>query len=475
MLEQFTELIGLLNKHVLWGPPMMILLVGVGLYLMFRIRFLQFTKFGLMWRETAAKIFRRGSTDDGDVTPFQAMSVAMGGTVGVGNIAGVASAIAVGGPGAIFWMWISGVVGMGTKFAEVTLGVHYRERDGDGPMMGGPMMYILRGMGKRWKPLAVLFCIFGALAGLGIGNMVQVRALTDGVEKFCGASESTGPLWEVRWWTGGLLVLAIGLVTLGGIKRIANVAMFCVPFMCTLYMLAAFVVIAMYITDVPQVLAMIVHKAFTPTAAVGGFLGSTLMLAMRQGIARGVFSNEAGLGSSPMAHATAKTDHPARQGLWGIFEVFFDTIVMCTATALVILLTGVWTSGEKDAVLTISAFSVTFGDTIGIGLVTLCMILTAYDTILAWCFYGETCCSFVLGHSRIVRMTYRVLWLPFILIGALWSSKSIWAVADTLNALMAIPNLIALFALTGVVVWLTRGFLKGEPYTPPVDEDSAES
>ncbi|MCP4377088.1 MAG: sodium:alanine symporter family protein, partial [bacterium] len=222
------------------------------------------------------------------------------------------------------------------------------------------------------------------------------------VEKFFGATEGTALLWNVRWWTGGLLLLSVGLVTLGGIKRIANVAMFCVPFMCTLYMVAAFVVIAMYITDVPQILLMIVEKAFTPTAAVGGFGGSVFMMALRKGISRGVFSNEAGLGSSPMAHATAKTDHPARQGLWGIFEVFFDTIIMCTATALVILLTGAWTSGEQDAALTISAFSIPFGDTIGISLVTLCMILTAYDTILAWCFYGETCCSFVFGHSKIV-------------------------------------------------------------------------
>lgn len=469
MLELLTNAIDFLNEHVLWGPPMMILLVGVGLYITFRIRFLQFTRFGLMWRETAAKIFRRGSVEDGDVTPFQAMSVAMGGTVGVGNIAGVASAIAIGGPGAIFWMWISGVIGMGAKFAEVVLGVHYRKRDGDGPMMGGPMMYIVRGMGKQWKPLAVIFCVFGALAGVGLGNMVQARALTEGVEQFCGKTDLTGPLWNVRWWTGGLLVLSIGLVTLGGIKRIAHVAMFCVPFMCTLYMVAAFVVIAMYITDVPQVFSMIVQKAFTPTAATGGFAGSAFMLALRKGISRGVFSNEAGLGSSPMAHATAKTDHPARQGLWGIFEVFFDTIIMCTATALVILLTKEWTSGKKDAALTISAFSTAFGGIAGISIVTLCMILTAYDTILAWCFYGETCCAFVLGHSHVVRITYRVLWLPFILIGALWKSEMIWGISDILNALMAIPNLIALFALTGVVVMLTRGFLKGEPYTPPVD------
>ena len=415
MLEWLTESVGFLNDNVLWGPPMLILLVGVGLYLSFRIRFMQFTRFGLMWRETAAKIFRRSSGDDGDVTPFQAMSVAMGGTVGVGNIAGVATAIAMGGPGAIFWLWISGIVGMGTKFAEVTLGVHYRKRDGDGPMMGGPMMYILRGLGRRWKPLAIVFCIFGAVAGIGLGNMVQAHEVTAGVERLVAGDSSTGSITIVHWLTGGLLTLAVGLVTLGGIKRIANVAMFCVPFMCTLYMLAAFVIIAMYITDVPQVLLMVVQKAFTPSAAVGGAAGAGMMMAIRYGIARGVFSNEAGLGSSPMAHATAKTDHPARQGLWGVFEVFFDTIIMCTATALVILLTGV--SGERGASLTISAFSVPFGDTIGISLVTFCMILTAYDTILAWCFYGETCCSFVLGHSKIVRTTYRVLWLPFILIG----------------------------------------------------------
>ena len=473
MLEWLTSQIEPLNEHVLWGPPMLILLVGVGLYVTFRIRFFQFTRFGLMWRETAARIFRRGSGADGDITPFQAMSVAMGGTVGVGNIAGVATAIFWGGPGAIFWMWISGLVGMGTKFAEVVLGVHYRKRDADGPMMGGPMMYITRGMGKRWKPLAVLFCIFGALAGIGLGNMVQAHEVTAGVERFFGRVPSDSPLWQVRWWTGGLLVLTVGLVTLGGIKRIAHVAMFCVPFMCTLYMVAAFVVIAMYIADVPHILSMIVRKAFTPTAAVGGFAGAGVMMAIRFGIARGVFSNEAGLGSSPMAHATARTDHPARQGLWGIFEVFFDTIVMCTATALVILLSGVWTGGEKGANLTISAFCVPFGNTIGISLVTFCMILTAYDTILAWCFYGETCCSFIFGHSRTVRTIYRVLWLPFILIGALWKSDPIWGVSDILNALMAIPNLIALLALTGVVVMLTRGFLKGQPYTPPADEDAS--
>jgi len=474
MIERLLEINSQIN-NVVWGPPMLILLVGVGVFITVRTGFLQFTKFGLMCRETLAKIFRRGSGGEGDVTPFQAMSVAMGGTVGVGNIAGVATAISTGGPGAIFWMLVSGLIGMATKFAEVALGVHYRRRDPGGPMMGGPMMYITRGLGKQWKWLAVLFCIFGAVAGLGIGNMTQAHAVADGIERMyveSGFSGDAAALSQVRWWTGVALIVAVGLVTLGGIKRIAHVAMFCVPFMCTLYMLAAFVVIAMYITKVPAVFSLIVTKAFTPTAAAGGFAGAAVMMAVRYGITRGVFSNEAGLGSAPIAHATAQTDHPARQGMWGIFEVFFDTVVMCTATALVILLTDSWTGSQKGANLTISAFCTPLGNTFGCMLVTFCMVLTAYDTILAWCFYGETCCAFLFGHSHVVRTIYRLIWLPFILLGALGQLELIWKVSDTLNALMAIPNLIALLALSGVVVALTKGFLAGKPYTPPGDTDA---
>jgi len=459
-------------NDVVWGPPMLVLLVGAGIYLSLRTKFIQFRKFGLMSRETLGKIFRRGPAAEGDVTPFQAMTVAMGGTVGVGNIAGVATAIAAGGPGAIFWMLASALVGMATKYAEVVLGVHYRRRESGGPMMGGPMTYITGGLGRRWKPLAAIFCVFGALAGLGIGNMTQAQAVADGVQRLL-HGQGTGPvenLAAVRWITGGVLVLAVGLVTLGGIKRIAHVAMFCVPFMCTLYMLAAFVVIVIYAGRIPAVLALVVRHAFTPAAATGGFAGVGVMMAIRFGIARGVFSNEAGLGSAPMAHATAQTDHPARQGLWGIFEVFFDTIVMCSATALVILLTGVWTAGEKGANLTISAFCQPMGHTAGCAIVTGCMILTAYDTILAWCFYGETCCAFLLGHGRVVRMTYRAIWLPFIMLGALGKLDVIWAVADTLNGLMALPNLIALILLAGVVVRLTKSFLAGKPYQPPPAE-----
>jgi AGCS family alanine or glycine:cation symporter len=456
MLERIMAANEWLNNLV-WGPPMLIALVGVGVLLTVRTGFVQFARFGRMWRETASKILQRGPRAEGDVTPFQAMTVAMGGTVGVGNIAGVASAIAWGGPGALFWMLVSGLVGMATKFAEVTLGLHYRRRDPGGPMVGGPMMYIERGLGPRWKWLAALFCVFGAMAALGIGNMVQANAVAGGMEHF----------QVPRWGTGLFLIVAVGLVTLGGIKRIARVASFCVPFMCGLYMLAAAVVIVINVGKIPEVVRLVVEHAFTPTAATGGFAGVGVMMAIRQGIAKGVFSNEAGLGSAPMAHATAMTDHPARQGLWGVFEVFFDTIVMCTATALVILLTGVWTSGAEGEALTMRGFAAAFGERFSYPLVVFCMMLTAYDTLLAWCFYGETCLTYLFGHGQIVRRIYRVGWLPFTMLGALGKLEEIWKISDTLNGLMALPNLIALVALGGVVVKLARGFFAGETYVSP--------
>ncbi|MBT3378265.1 MAG: sodium:alanine symporter family protein [Lentisphaerae bacterium] len=454
MSETLLKINTAVNGFV-WGPYMLIGLVGVGVYLTLRTRFIQFAKFRLMWRETMGKAFRKNEGAEGDVTPMQAMTVAMGGTVGVGNIAGVATAIAIGGPGAIFWMLVSGLVGMATKFAEVVLGCHYRKREEGQPMMGGPMMYIERGLGGRWKWLAVMFCVFGALAAFGIGNMVQANSVADGMKCF-----GVPP-----WVTGLILIVSVGLVTIGGIKRIAQVAMFCVPFMCILYMLGAFAIIVINLAQLPAVIALVFKSAFTPTAATGGFAGVGIMMAMRYGIARGVFSNEAGLGSAPIAHATATTDHPVRQGLWGVFEVFFDTIVMCTATALVIMLTGVWNNGESGAVLTISGFNAVFGGKVGTGLVTFCMILTAYDTLLAWCFYGETCTAYLLGHGKVVRTVYRIIWLPFTMLGAMGSLKVVWDVADTLNGLMAIPNLIALVALGGVVVKLMKEFFAGESYT----------
>jgi len=458
MIESMLAFNAQINALV-WGFPMIVLLVGVGIFITIRTRFIQFSKFGVMCRETFGKIFYRGPRAEGDITPFQAVSVAMGGTVGVGNIAGVATAIALGGPGAIFWMFMSGVIGMATKFAEVVLGVHFRVRDPEGPMMGGAMTYITRGMGKQWKWMAMLFCIFGALAAFGIGNMVQSHEVAAGAEQ----------LGIPRWVSGLVLVVAVGLVTLGGIQRIAQVAMIFVPFMCGLYMLGGLAVIAVNIAKLPAVIALIIKSAFTPVAATGGFAGVGVMMAIRYGIARGVFSNEAGLGSAPMAHATAKTDHPVRQGMWGVFEVFVDTIVVCMTTALAILLTGVWTTGETGAQLTMLAFGQTFGTAFGSALVVLSMILTAYDTNLAWCFYGETCSTYILGHGKIVRTLYRLIWLPLTLLGAVGEHKAIWNVADTLNGLMAIPNLIALVVLSGVVVKLLKGFFSNQPYVPPMD------
>lgn len=444
-------------NNVVWGPYMLVLLLGAGIYVSLRTRFIQFSKFGVMMRETAAKIFRRAPAGEGDITPFQALNVAMGGTVGVGNIAGVGAAIAIGGPGAVFWMWISGFLGMATKFAEVVLGQHFRAREQGGPMVGGPMTYIRRGLGSRWAFLAVLFSVFGAIAAFGIGNMVQANAVAGGFEHF----------GVPRWITGVILIVAVGLVTLGGIKRIAHVAMFCVPVMCSMYILGALIVVAANVTRVPDALVLIVKYAFTPMAAAGGVVGRSIMLAMREGIAKGVFSNEAGLGSAPMAHATAQTDHPCRQGLWGIFEVFVDTIVMCTLTALVVILTGVWTSGLEGEALAMAGFAKVFGETIGYGLVSFSMILTAYDTNLAWCFYGETCASSLIGHHKRTRVVYRILWIPFTLVGAIGGLRIIWDVSVTLNGLMAIPNLIAILGLGGTVAVLTKQFFAGEKYVPP--------
>lgn len=433
-------------NSVVWGPLLIILILVVGIYLTVGIRFLQFAGLRRVFRE----IFKK-SKGEGDISPFAALNVALGGTVGVGNIAGVATAITLGGPGAIFWMWISGLLGMATKFGEVVLGVHFRVREKDGPMLGGPMTYIKQGMPQAFHFLAYIFAVFGALAAFGIGNMTQSNSVA------LGAAEFGIP----RFATGLFLIVAVGLVTIGGIKRIAKVAMVCVPFMCGMYFLGALIIIFVNIAQLPQGISLIIGKAFSPQAAVGGFAGATVLRTIRYGIARGIFSNEAGLGSAPMAHATAKTDHPARQGMWGIFEVFVDTIVMCSATALAIILTGTWKTGETGSLLTMNAFSQTFGQGFGFPVVVLSMALTAYDTNLAWCFYGESCCAFLFGRkAKTIRMVYRFLWLPFVLLGALGKLEMIWSLADTLNGLMALPNLIALLFLGPVVFRLTKDFLK---------------
>lgn len=448
MLQRALEVHARLNEFI-WGPAMIVAIVGVGVFLTVGTGLVQFRRFGAVCRETLLR--KKRDRAEGDISPFAALSTALAGTVGVGNIAGVATAIAMGGPGAVFWMWVSGVVGMATKFAEVTLGVAYRERQASGPMVGGPMMYIERGMGRPFKFLAILFAALAGLAAFGIGNMAQANSVAEGLEGF----------HVPRAVTGVLLILAVGLVTLGGVKRIAQVAVFCVPLMCGLYFLGAVIIIGLHIRQVPEALALIFRSAVTPAAAVGGFAGVGVRQAIRWGIARGVFSNEAGLGSASMAHATAQTDHPARQGLWGVLEVFIDTIIMCSATALAILVTGAWTSGSTGAALTMSAFQTVFGKQVGFSVVALCMALTAYDTMLAWGFYGETCSAYLFGPRA--RAVYRVLWLGPILVGSLGRLEAVWAVADTLNGLMAVPNLIALVFLSPVVFRITKEYFAGSP------------
>jgi AGCS family alanine or glycine:cation symporter len=430
-------------NEFLWGPVLIVGILGIGIYLTFGTRCIQLLKLGFVFKETLRKKRKAG---EGDITPFQALNVALAGTVGVGNIAGVATAIALGGPGAVFWMWISGFLGMATKFSEVVLGIKYRIRQIKGPMLGGPMVYIRRGMGKKFKYFAGTFAVLGALAAFGIGNMTQANSVAIGLQEF----------GMPKLLTGIILVFAVGLVTIGGIKRVAHVAMFCVPFMCILYFLGALIIIIINITRLPDALLLIFRSAFNPVAATGGFIGVGVRQAIRWGIARGIFSNEAGLGSAPIAHATAKTDHPVKQGLWGIFEVFIDTIVICSVTALAILTTGVWITGESGAILTMTAFQSVFGKNLGYSIVVLCMVLTAYDTMLAWGFYGETCSAYLFGPKA--RSVYRLLWLPPIIWGVQGRLETVWSIADTLNGLMAIPNLVALAILSPVIFKLTKEF-----------------
>ncbi len=434
---------------IVWGPPMLILIVGVGLYFTLRLRFLQFTQFGRACREIWHKIRYVDEKDKGDISPFKALTTAIASTVGVGNIAGVGTAIAIGGPGAIFWMWVCGFLGMVTNYAEVTLGVHYREFKG-GVVAGGPMYYIKNGLKMPW--LAVIFSIFGALAALGIGNMVQANSMADVLHSTFGVPFI---------WTAIILAFFTGIVTIGGIKRIAEVTKTVVPFMAVFYIVAAMIVIILNIKHVPAAFGLIFYHAFRPAAAVGGFAGATIMMTLRYGIARGVFSNEAGLGSTPIAHSAAKVDHPVRQGVWGLFEVFTDTIVICSMTALAILTSGRWYSGLTGASLTAAAFDVGLPG-LGSALVAIGVILFAYTTTIVWCYYGEKCAEYLFG-TRII-IPYRIIWIPFLFVGAFGGLKMVWNVADTLNALMAIPNIIALFALSGVVIKLTREFFSTEAY-----------
>ncbi|HDP90149.1 MAG TPA: sodium:alanine symporter family protein [Thioalkalivibrio sp.] len=437
---------------VIWGPWILLwLLSAVGLYLTIGLKFSPWLRIGqgfrLLWRG------RRGDHDEGDITPFQALMTALSATIGTGNIAGVATAIFLGGPGAVFWMWLTALVGMATKYSEAVLAVKYRETDARGMHVGGPMYYIKNGMGARWKWLGVLFAVFGMLAAFGIGNTIQSNSVALALH-----SSLSIPLWL----TGLVLAIAAGAVIMGGIRRIGEVASALVPFMAVVYVGGSLVIIVLNVTEVPAALGSIVSDAFTGTAAAGGFAGAGIAAAIQFGVARGLFSNEAGLGSAPIAHAAARTRDPIRQGSIAMLGTFIDTIVICTMTALVIILTGAWTSGATSSALSTLAFDTGLPG-FGSWVVTFGLVVFAFTTILGWSYNGERCAEFLFGVKII--WPYRVLWIIAIPLGALAaegheSIKLLWLTADIMNGLMALPNLIALLVLSPVVFALTNEYLK---------------
>ena len=458
MLQTVEHINSIVNDFV-WGVPAMVCIIGVGLVLSCRTGFIQFRKFGYALKNTIGKLFtKREAAKEGSITPFQAVCTALAATIGTGNIAGVAGAIAIGGPGAVFWMWISALLGMCTKFAEVTLAVHFREKNESGDYVGGPMYYIKNGLGKGWMWMASLYAILGALTVLGTGNATQVNTIVASIDAALtsqGVVESS-QLGMVNLIIGVVIAILVAIVLLGGIKRIGSVTEKLVPFMAVLYIILAIGVVAFHVSAVPGVFQSIFAGAFNPSAFTGGVVGS-LFIAMRKGVSRGIFSNEAGIGTGSIAHACADTDEPVAQGMYGIFEVFADTIVVCTLTALVILCSGVGiTFGEAaGAELTISGFIATYGSWVSL-FTAVAMCCFAFSTILGWGLYGARCIEFVFGH-KIVKPFYIVYSLVAI-VGATVDLGIIWGIADTCNGLMAIPNLVALFLLSGVVVKLAKEY-----------------
>ncbi len=444
MIDLLTRANAWLNGLV-WGPPMLVLLVGTGVLLTVVTGGVQFRRLGTALREVLGKL-RRPAVGEGSVTPFQAVATALASTVGVGNIAGVATAISLGGPGALFWLWVSGVFGMATKFCEIVVALHYRERDAGGTMRGGAM-YTLRKQGLPW--LGSIFALLTALAAFGIGNMVQANSVAQSLQSSLGFSPPV---------VGVVLVAVSAAVILGGLRRIAAFAEILVPFMALVYLGGGLAVLLTHAGAIPEAIRLVLDGAFSGTAAAGGFAGSTVMLALRYGIARGLFSNEAGLGSAPLVHATANTDHPVRQGLYGIFEVFVDTILICTTTGLVIMVTGAWETGATGAALSGKAFELGLPGTWGHLIVTVGLVLFAFSTIIGWSYYGETGIVYLLGTRA--ALPYRIAWLVFIYLGAVGSLHVVWDVADTLNGLMAIPNLVSVLIALPLIRRLQREFFQ---------------
>ena len=459
---QTIETINTAVNNVIWGVPAMVCIFGVGLYLSIRTGFLQIRKFPYAIRTTLGRIFRKRDASDGAITPFQAVCTALAATVGTGNIAGVAGAIAIGGPGAIFWMWVSAIFGMCTKFAEVTLAVHYREINANGELVGGPMYYIKNGLGKKWNWLAYLFAAFCVLTVFGTGNATQVNTITTAINS---ALLNYNVISENAVSTSNLIIgiviaILIAMILLGGIKRIGQVTEKLVPFMALLYILLGLGVILLNIQNVPSVFASIFRGAFQPSAVTGGIIGS-MFLSLKKGVSRGIFSNEAGLGTGSIAHACADTKKPVKQGMFGIFEVFTDTIVICTLTALVILCSGVpIVYGEAaGAELTISGFTSTYGSWVSI-FTAVAMCCFAFSTALGWGLYGARCIEFLFSEK--VIKPFMVVYSLVAILGATANLGLMWNIAETFNGLMAIPNLIALFLLSGTVIKLTKEYFAGE-------------
>lgn len=460
MLDRIEAINGVVNNFI-WGVPAMICIVGVGLFLSFRTKFIQIRKFPYAMKVTFGRMFKKREASDGALTPFQAVCTALAATVGTGNVAGVAGAIAIGGPGAVFWMWMSALLGMCTKFSEVTLAVHFREKNKDGDYVGGPMYYIKNGLKKHWLWLAYLFSAFGVLTVFGTGNATQVNTITTAIDSalfnYNIISEDTAPTLNLI--IGIVLAVLIGLILLGGVKRIGQVAEKLVPFMAVFYIILAIGVVVININHVPEVFLDIFKGAFNPASVTGGVVGSFFM-SMKKGVSRGIFSNEAGLGTGSIAHACADTRKPVKQGFFGIFEVFVDTIVICTLTALVILCSGVPVGyGQAaGAELTISGFTSTYGGWVSI-FTAVAMCCFAFSTIIGWGLYGTRCIEF-LFNSR-VNKPFMLVYSLVAIVGATLNLDFLWSVAETFNGLMIIPNLIAVFMLSGVVVNMVKEYFAG--------------
>ena len=461
MLATIESINNVVNNFI-WGVPAMICIVGVGLLLSIRTGFLQIRKFPYAMKVTIGRMLKKREASDGALTPFQAVCTALAATVGTGNIAGVAGAIAIGGPGAVFWMWISALLGMCTKFSEVTLAVHFREKNAEGDLVGGPMYYIKNGLKKQWHWLAYLFAAFGVLTVFGTGNATQVNTITTAIDS---ALYNYGVISEQNVSTlnlviGIILAVLIGLILLGGIKRIGQVAEKLVPFMAVIYIILAIGVVILNYRNIPTVFASIFKGAFSPASVTGGAVGSFFM-SMKKGVSRGIFSNEAGLGTGSIDHACADTRKPVKQGFFGIFEVFVDTIVICTLTALVILCSGV-PVGYGDAAgaeLTILGFTSTYGSWVSI-FTAIAMCCFAFSTIIGWGLYGTRCVEFLLG-TRANR-PFMILYALVAIVGATMELGLMLNIAETFNGLMVIPNLIAVFLLSGVVVRLVKEYFDRE-------------